>query len=111
MRGPGILQGVIGRRPCVRESLTTVVSRTGRPSACGATKGGQTADRTDEGCAPNTGPFPGHSGHPYGPFAGLALEARHWPDAPNQPGFPQVTLDPGEVYRQVTQWRFAGVGH
>lgn len=109
MRGPGILRKVIGRRPCVRESLTTVVSRTGRPSACGATKGGQTADRTDEGCAPNTGPFPGHSGHPYGPFAGLALEARHWPDAPNQPGFPQVTLDPGKTYRQVTQGRYAGV--
>ncbi|MFY8145157.1 MAG: galactose mutarotase, partial [Rhodobacter sp.] len=49
------------------------------------------------------------SGHPYGPFAGLALEAQRWPDAPNQPGFPQVTLDPGKTYRQVTQGRYAGV--
>jgi aldose 1-epimerase len=59
-----------------------------------------------DGRALNTGPFPGHSGHPYGPFAGLALEAQRWPDAPNQPEFPPVTLDPGETYRQVTQWRF-----
>ena len=109
MRGPGILQGVIGRRPCVRESLVSLPSRTGRPSAYGATKGGQTADRTDEGCALNTGNFPGHSGHPGGPFAGLALEAQRWPDAPNQPGFPPVTLDPGKTYRQVTQGRYAGV--
>jgi aldose 1-epimerase len=62
-----------------------------------------------DGRALNTGPFPGHSGHPYGPFAGLALEAQRWPDAPHQPGFPPVTLDPGETYRQVTQWRFAKV--
>ena len=62
-----------------------------------------------DGRALNTGPFPGHSGRPYGPFAGLALEAQRWPDAPNQPGFPPVTLDPGETYRQVTQWRFGRV--
>jgi aldose 1-epimerase len=59
-----------------------------------------------DGRALNTWAFPGHSGHPYGPFAGLALEAQRWPDAPNHPGFPPVTLDPGETYRQVTQWRF-----
>jgi aldose 1-epimerase len=56
-----------------------------------------------------TGPFGGHSGRPYGPFAALALEAQLWPDAPNQSGFPPVTLDPGETYRQETQWRFAKV--
>ncbi|MCA3444432.1 MAG: hypothetical protein INF52_13845 [Rhodobacter sp.] len=59
-----------------------------------------------DGRALNTGRFPGQFGQPYGPFAGLALEAQRWPDAPNQPEFPPVTLDPGETYRQVTQWRF-----
>ncbi len=62
-----------------------------------------------DGRALNTGSFPGHSGRPCGPFAGLALEAQRWPDAPHHPGFPPVTLDPGETYRQVTEWRFSRV--
>ena len=53
-----------------------------------------------------TGSFAGHGGAPYGAFAALALEPQRWPDAPNQPGFPPVTLDPGEAYAQETQWRF-----
>jgi len=40
------------------------------------------------------------------PYAGLALEAQGWPDAPNRPEFPSVRLDPGEVYEQVTRWDF-----
>ena len=56
-----------------------------------------------------TGSFAGHGGVPYGAFAALALEPQRWPDAPNQPGFPPVTLDPGETYLQVTEWRFARV--
>ena len=43
-------------------------------------------------------------------YQALALEAQHWPDAPNNSGFPPITLRPGETYRQTTQWRFtAGV--
>ena len=53
-----------------------------------------------------TGTFAGHGGAPYGAFAALALEPQRWPDAPNHPGFPPVTLDPGETYAQETQWRF-----
>lgn len=52
------------------------------------------------------GPFAGHGGLPYGPHAGLALEAQRWPDAPNHPGFPPITLNPGESYRQETRWTF-----
>ncbi len=44
---------------------------------------------------------PGH-----GPYEGLAIEAQGWPDAPNQPGFPSITLAPGQTYRQTTTWRF-----
>lgn len=56
-----------------------------------------------------TAPFIGHAGQAYGAFAGLALEAQRWPDAPAHPGFPSVALAPGEVYRQVTRWSFARV--
>ena len=35
-------------------------------------------------------------------FAGLALEAQAWPDAPNRPNFPDAILRPGEVYRSET---------
>lgn len=45
---------------------------------------------------------PGLSGRAYGPFAGLALEAQHWPDAVNQPHFPSVIARPGAPYRQTT---------
>ncbi len=37
---------------------------------------------------------------------GVALEPQCWPDAPNRPGFPNAVLEPGEVYRQVTRYRF-----
>jgi aldose 1-epimerase len=37
----------------------------------------------------------------------LALEAQSWPDAPANPSFPSILLKPGEVYRQVTEWRFS----
>jgi aldose 1-epimerase len=38
---------------------------------------------------------------------GLALEAQHFPDAPNHPTFLSTRLDPGQVYRQVTIYRFS----
>ena len=38
-------------------------------------------------------------------YEGLAIEAQGWPDAPNHPDFPQITVKPGEVFAQVTQWR------
>lgn len=54
----------------------------------------------------DTAPYPGHGGKPYGAFAGLAMEPQRWPDAPHHPGFPPITLAPGETYRQDTRWRF-----
>lgn len=54
----------------------------------------------------HTAPFVGHAGQPYGPFAGLALEPQRWPDAAAQPGFPSITLEPGQAYRQVTRFHF-----
>ena len=52
-------------------------------------------------------PVPGHGGRIYQPYAGFALEPQIWPDSPNRPYFPQAVLWPGEVYRQVTEYRFS----
>lgn len=40
-------------------------------------------------------------------YAGLALEAQRWPDAPHNPAFPSIRIEPGRPFRQVTEWRFA----
>lgn len=50
----------------------------------------------------DTTPHTGHGGRPYGRHAGVALEPQRWPDAPNQTGYPDITLRPGETYRQET---------
>ncbi|MFN4273011.1 MAG: aldose epimerase family protein [Aliihoeflea sp.] len=48
----------------------------------------------------------GLDGVSYGARAGFCLEPQVWPDSPNFPHFPQAVLRPGEVYRQVTEYRF-----
>lgn len=49
----------------------------------------------------------GKGGRRYGPRAGVCLETQHYPDAPNQPGFPSTILRPGEAYRSRTEFRFS----
>ncbi|MDZ4394978.1 aldose epimerase family protein [Cypionkella sp.] len=39
-------------------------------------------------------------------YKGLAIEAQGWPDAPNKPGFPAITLRANETLTQITEWRF-----
>ncbi len=41
------------------------------------------------------------------PFAGIALEPQHWPNAPHHPDFPQITLRPNETYRQISTFTFS----
>ncbi len=36
----------------------------------------------------------------------FCLETQHFPDAPNQPAFPSILLDSGEVYQTVSEYRF-----
>ncbi|TPW30720.1 aldose epimerase family protein [Pararhizobium mangrovi] len=50
---------------------------------------------------------PGLDGMPYGPCAGLCLEAQGWPDAPNHSAFPSVVLRPGERLVQHTEYAFS----
>lgn len=38
---------------------------------------------------------------------GLCLETQHFPDSPNQPSFPSVELNPGEVYTSHTVFKFS----
>ena len=52
----------------------------------------------------------GLDGRRYGPNAGLCLEAQNWPDAVNHPHFPSAEIRPGQVYRQVTEYRFREQG-
>jgi aldose 1-epimerase len=51
-----------------------------------------------------------YTGHyladPFRPFDGICLEAQRPPNAPNIEGFPDATLEPGETYRQVTEYAF-----
>ena len=54
----------------------------------------------------DTSPVLGHSGNPYGGHAGIAMEPQVWPDAPNQPNFPSITLRPGERFSQTSFFRF-----
>ena len=50
---------------------------------------------------------PGLDGARYGASAGICLEPQHAPDSPNLPHLPSTVLRPGELYRQVTEYRFA----
>ena len=49
----------------------------------------------------------GKKGVRYPRYAGFCLEAQHYPDSPNRPGFPSTVLRPGEEYRQTTEYRFS----
>ena len=53
------------------------------------------------------GSYSGKGGVAYARRTGLCLETQHYPDSPNQPDFPSVTLNPGETYRSTTVYRFS----
>ncbi len=49
----------------------------------------------------------GANGSIYRQSDALCLETQHFPDSPNQPGFPSTRLDPGDTYRSTTIYRFS----
>ncbi|KAB2850328.1 MAG: galactose mutarotase [Hyphomicrobiaceae bacterium] len=53
---------------------------------------------------------PGHDGQMYRARSGLCLEPQLFPNGPNEPGFPDSVLRPGDTYRQVTEYRFMAAG-
>ncbi len=42
----------------------------------------------------------------YAKRTGFCLETQHYPDSPNQEGFPSVVLEPGETYSSKTTFKF-----
>jgi aldose 1-epimerase len=56
------------------------------------------------------GSLVGKGGKVYYKHYGLCLETQHFPDSPNQPGFPNTILRPGEVFKSVTVYKFGIAG-
>jgi aldose 1-epimerase len=54
-----------------------------------------------------TGTLAGISGHRYRPGAGFTFETQHFPDSPNQPGFPSTQLKAGHVFSSSTIFQFS----
>ena len=48
----------------------------------------------------------GKSGKPHAYRTGLALEPQHFPDSPNKPQFPSTVYKPGDVYKQLSIFKF-----
>ncbi|GAB3255561.1 galactose mutarotase [Larkinella harenae] len=53
------------------------------------------------------GKLNGKGNRTYASQAGFLLYPQHLPDSPNQPTFPPTLLEPGQVYRQTTVYRFS----
>ncbi len=53
------------------------------------------------------GTLTGKYGTVYAKRYGLCLETQHFPDSPNQPSFPTTVLNPGEVYKTQTVYKFS----
>lgn len=49
----------------------------------------------------------GKGGKVYNKRNGFCLETQHFPDSPNQPGFPTTVLKPGQTFRSTTVHRFS----
>lgn len=54
----------------------------------------------------NTLPITGGKGT-FGKHSGLCFESQHYPDSPNKPEFPAVTLQPGGKYQSRTTFEFS----
>ena len=52
------------------------------------------------------GSINGKKGIVYTKYFGLCLETQHFPDSPNQPGFPNTILKSGEVFESITIYKF-----
>ncbi len=52
------------------------------------------------------GALTGKAGVKYDFRYGFCLETQHFPDSPNQSAFPTTLLNPGEVYKSTTVYRF-----
>ena len=44
---------------------------------------------------------------PYAPRVALCLETQHYPDSPNKEAFPSTVLNPGDIYKSHTTFKFS----
>ncbi|WP_442964390.1 aldose epimerase family protein [Pseudomonas sp. KNUC1026] len=56
-----------------------------------------------------TGSIKGKGGQVYPHWGAFTLETQHYPDSPNQKNFPSTRLDPGQVYKQDTVFKFSAM--
>jgi aldose 1-epimerase len=49
----------------------------------------------------------GKAGVAYTKLTGFCLETQHFPDSPNQSGFPSTLLNPGETFKSTTIYKFS----
>jgi aldose 1-epimerase len=49
----------------------------------------------------------GHENLPYNYRSAMCLETQHYPDSPNHDNFPTTVLNPGEVYKSTTIYKFS----
>jgi aldose 1-epimerase len=49
----------------------------------------------------------GLSQKPYNFRSAFCLETQHFPDSPNKPNFPPITLNPGDTYRHTCIYKFS----
>lgn len=42
----------------------------------------------------------------YVPHGAMSFQTQHYPDSPNHPNFPSTELAPGQVFHEVTEYRF-----
>lgn len=89
--GPGLVQAARVREPATGRTLAVFTTEPGLQL--------YTGNALD-------GTIVGKDGRAYGPRAGFCLETQHFPDSPNQPGFPATILRPGEVFRSRTVFAF-----
>lgn len=57
------------------------------------------------------GSIHGKEGEAYGFRSAIVLETQHFPDSPNHPNFPSTELEPGQIYREITVYKFSAVRH
>jgi aldose 1-epimerase len=94
------IRGGVTAKP--KLAVTAVDEQSGR---------GMTISTTEPGIQFYTGNFldgkvPGKGQQTMRMGDGIAFEAQHYPDSPNEPSFPTTRLDPGQTYTQVTVHHF-----
>jgi aldose 1-epimerase len=53
------------------------------------------------------GSLTGGNGKKIPQHGALCLETQHFPDSPNQPDFPNTILEPGQIFHEVTVYKFS----